>query len=364
MLKVDNLKKIKKKVSFSMKELKKKLQKIFEESQKAFPSAKSSAELYELKVKYLGSKSEWQKIIKEMKNLPQEDKPIFGQWLNEKKQILEDTYKKLFQKLSDDELQKKLLAEKEDLSLPGPSSPSGALHPVQQMVDRMTNIFKKLGYSVRTGPLIESDWYNFQALNIPKNHPSRDLQDTFYIDETYVLRTHTSPIQVRTMEQEKLPLAILAPGKVFRRDNDISHSPVFHQMEGMLIDKNVSMAHLKSTLAYFVRELFGSATKVRFRPSYFPFTEPSAEYDCSCPICQSKGCSMCKQSGWVEIGGCGLIHPEVLSLSHINSNQWEGFAFGLGVERLAIIYYGIPHIRLFLENDLRFLKQFPDTKGL
>jgi len=281
-----------------MKELKKNLQKIFEDSQKAFPFAKSSRELYELKVKYLGSKSDWQKIIKEIKHLPEKDRPIFGQWLNEKKQILEESYKKLFQKLSYAEVQKKMLAEKIDLSLPGPSSPTGTLHPIHQMIGKILSVFRKLGYSVRTGPAIESDWYNFQALNIPKNHPSRDLQDTFYIDEGYVLRTHTSPIQVRTMEQEKPPLAIMAPGKVFRRDNDVSHSPVFHQVEGMLIDHNVSMAHLKSTLAYFVRELFGSTTKVRFRPSYFPFTEPSAEYDCSCPICrpESKGCSMCKHS--------------------------------------------------------------------
>ena len=353
-------------MSYSLKDLKKNLQKNFEESQKAFSLAKSSTELYELKVKYLGSKSQWQKTIKEMKNLPPEDKPIFGQWLNEKKQILEGSYRKLFQKFSYEEIQKKMLAEKIDLSLPGPSVSAGALHPIHQMIEKMLVIFKRLGYSVRTGPLIESDWYNFQALNIPKGHPSRDLQDTFYIDEGYVLRTHTSPIQIRTMEQEKPPLAILAPGKVFRRDNDISHSPVFHQMEGMLIDHHVSMAHLKSTLAYFVKALFGSDTKVRFRPSYFPFTEPSAEYDCSCPICQpeAKGCAMCKQTGWVEIGGCGLMNPKVLSLSNIDPNRWEGFAFGLGVERLAIIYYGISHIRLFLENDLRFLKQFPDTKAL
>ena len=240
-------------MSSSLKDLKKNLQQIFEESQKAFSSAKSSTELYELKVKYLGSKSQWQQMIKEMKNLPPEDKPIFGQWLNEKKQTLEHSYRKFFQKFSHEEIQKKMLAEKIDLSLPGPSVSAGALHPVHQMIKKMLTIFKNLGYSVRTGPLIESDWYNFQALNIPKGHPSRDLQDTFYIDEGYVLRTHTSPIQVRTMEQEKPPLAILAPGKVFRRDNDISHSPVFHQMEGMLIDHHVSLSHLKSTLAYFVK---------------------------------------------------------------------------------------------------------------
>ena len=186
--------------------------------------------------------------------------------------------------------------------------------------------------------------------------PPEILQDTFYIDHNYVLRTHTSSIQVRAMLEENPPLAILSPGKVFRRDNDISHSPTFHQVEGLFIDKHVSMAHLKGALSYFVRSLFGSQTRVRLRPSYFPFTEPSAEYDCSCPLCSAKGCPLCKQSGWIEIGGCGLVHPKVLSHAHLEN--WEGFAFGLGIERLAIVYYGIPHIRLFLENDIRFLKQF------
>ena len=349
-------------MSSSLKEMKNRLSFIFKQAEKAFPCAKNSAELYTLKVRFLGVKSEWQQTIKQMRNLPQKDKPVFGKWLNEKKTILEQSYQQLFHQLNQKELQEKMMKEKIDLSLPGPSHWRGALHPVQQMIDKTLKIFKTLGYSVHTGPLIESDWYNFQALNIPVNHPSRDLQDTFYIDDNYVLRTHTSPIQVRAMKGQKPPMAVLAPGKVFRRDKDVSHSPVFHQVEGMWIDKNVSMAHLKSTLAYFVRELFGSDTRVRFRPSYFPFTEPSAEYDCSCPICSFKGCSMCKQSGWIEIGGCGLMHPKVLSLSGIHPDQWEGFAFGLGVERLSIIYYGIPHIHLFLENDIRFLRQFPDDK--
>ena len=342
----------------SLKNLKSELEALFKESQKQLKSAENSVQLYELKTKYMGLKSPLQKMIKQMKNLSIEDKPVFGKHLNEKKDALETLYQELFRSLKKREMEKKIQQEKQDLTLPGPVSQTASLHPVQQIIQKTVDIFKCLGFAVRTGPMIESDWNNFQALNIPPDHPSRDLQDTFYIDDGHVLRTHTSPIQVRSMLKSKPPMAVLAPGKVFRRDNDISHSPTFHQMEGMLIDKSVSMAHLKGLLSHFVREMFGSKTKMRFRPSYFPFTEPSAEYDCSCPICEGKGCSMCKQSGWVEIGGCGLMHPKVLQFSHMDSEQWEGLAFGLGMERLAIIYYGIPHIRLFFDNQIRFLEQF------
>ena len=348
----------------SIQDLGKRLQDLFRSAEEAFGAAQSASELYKLKTFHIGNKSGFQKIIKEMKNLSPEERPLFGKWLNEKKRILEKMYVHLFQELKKQELEQKIRGEKVDLSLPGPSSPQGGLHPVQLIIQKTVRIFKSLGYSVRTGSLIESDWNNFQALNIPVDHPSRDLQDTFYIDEDHVLRTHTSPIQVRSMLAEKPPMAVLAPGKVFRRDNDVSHSPTFHQVEGMFIDTHVSMAHLKGVLSYFVKELFGSGTRVRFRPSYFPFTEPSAEYDCSCPICGMKGCSMCKQSGWMEIGGCGLMHPRVLELSHISPEKWEGFAFGLGIERLAIVYYGIPHIKLFLENDIRFLEQFSFKEAL
>lgn len=346
-------------MALSIQELKNRLEELCQLAKQAFESAGNSSELYDLKTRYIGSKSDFQKVMKEMKNLSPEDKPLFGKWLNEKKVFLEELYSSLFQQLKQKELEQKVREEKIDFSLPGPASQKGGLHPVQLIIQKTVKIFKSLGYSVRTGPMIESDWNNFQALNIPEAHPSRDLQDTFYIDPTHVLRTHTSPIQVRSMLTEKPPMAVLAPGKVFRRDNDVSHSPTFHQVEGMFIDTHVSMAHLKGTLSYFVRELFGSKTRIRFRPSYFPFTEPSAEYDCSCPICDGKGCPMCKQSGWIEIGGCGLMHPKVLELSYISPEKWEGFAFGLGMERLAIVYYGIPHIKLFLENDIRFLKQFP-----
>ncbi len=353
-------------MSSSIQDLKNKLENLAQSAEKAFQSAEDSTKLYQLKTQFMGSKSLFQKTMKEMKNLAPHERPIFGKWLNEKKKNLEELYNSFFQQLKAQEFEQKMQKERIDLSLPGPLPQSGGLHPVQIIIQKTVNIFKTLGYSVRTGPLIESDWNNFQALNIPIHHPSRDLQDTFYIDSSYVLRTHTSPIQVRSLLAEKPPLAVLAPGKVFRRDNDVSHSPTFHQVEGMFIDTHVSMAHLKGSLSYFVRSLFGSKTRVRFRPSYFPFTEPSAEYDCSCPICEGrgKGCSLCKQSGWIEIGGCGLMHPKVLELSDVSSEKWEGFAFGLGIERLAIVYYGIPHIRLFLENDIRFLKQFSFQRDL
>jgi len=351
-------------MSISLKDIKTQLEILFQSAKKGFSTAQSSQELYDFKTGHIGPRSSFQKLIKEMKNLSSGDKAVFGKLWNEKKTNLENLYTSLFQKLKTKEQNQQVLKQQKDLSLPGPSSKAGALHPVELMIQKTVHIFKCLGYSVRTGPLVESDWNNFQALNVPDNHPSRDLQDTFYIDSDYVLRTHTSPIQVRTMLTEYPPLAILAPGKVFRRDNDVSHSPTFHQIEGMFIDTHVSMAHLKGSLSYFVKELFGSKTRVRFRPSYFPFTEPSAEYDCSCPICRMKGCSMCQQSGWMEIGGCGLMHPQVLEMSNISSKKWEGFAFGLGIERLAIVYYGIPHIKLFLENDIRFLEQFPFNKDL
>ncbi len=342
----------------SLKDLKARLQQLFDEAQKAFQSACSFSQLYERKTKYMGLKSPLQALTKEIKNLEPEARPSFGKSLNEVKNTLETLYKTRGETLKTQEINQALQSTSWDFSLPGPSVKMASLHPVEQMMEKTVDIFKKLGFAVHTGPLIESDWNNFQALNIPPDHPARDEQDTFYIDSTHVLRTHTSPIQVRSMLRHTLPLACLAPGKVFRRDNDISHSPTFHQMEGMWIDKSVTMAHLKGLLSHFLREMFGTKSKVRFRPSYFPFTEPSAEYDCSCPICAAKGCAMCKQSGWVEIGGCGLIHPRVLKLSHIDPSAWEGLAFGLGMERLAIIYYEIPNIRLFFENQISFLEQF------
>jgi phenylalanyl-tRNA synthetase alpha chain len=335
-----------------------KIETLVNEAKEAFLRANSSQELYDLKVRYLGKQGALSEVMKGLAQVPKEERPSFGKMVNEKKGLMENAYQAREQELARLELAKKIESEKLDLSLPGPGRSEGSRHPISLIAQDVVSILSRLGYSVRTGPQIEEDWYNFEALNIPANHPSRDLQDTFYIDETHVLRTHTSPIQIRTMEKEKPPLKILAPGSVFRCDSDISHSPNFHQIEGLLIDHKVSMADLKGTIAYFIRELFGQSMKVRFRPSFFPFTEPSAEFDCSCPICKGKGCRMCKQSGWVEIGGCGLVNPKVLTAAKIDPSEWQGFAFGFGLERMAIIRYGIEDIRLFSENDLRFLGQF------
>jgi phenylalanyl-tRNA synthetase alpha chain len=338
--------------------LQEKVHAIKEEAIGAFLSAKDPKELYDLKVKYLGKQGAFSLLMREFGSLSAEDKPKMGQLVNEAKNSLEETFQKQDRSLRTEDLKKALVKEKLDLGLPGPVSNLGGEHPISMVIDEIVDILARIGYSVRTGPLIESDRNNFTALNIPEDHPSRDLQDTFYVDDTFVLRTHTSPIQVRTMENEKPPIRILAPGSVFRCDSDTSHSPNFHQIEGLLIDKKVSMADLKGTITFFVREFFGQDLKTRFRPSFFPFTEPSAEVDCSCPICKAKGCRMCKQTGWIEIGGSGLVNPKVLSMSGINPEEWRGFAFGFGIERMAIIKYGINDIRLFSENDVRFLEQF------
>jgi phenylalanyl-tRNA synthetase alpha chain len=324
----------------------------------AFASAKNSQELYDLKVKFLGKNGAFNGIMKEFGKAPPTEKPRLGQLVNQAKTALEAAYEASEVALKKSEMAANIARETLDLTLPGTDRSQGSLHPITLVIEEMVEILARIGFSVRTGPLIESDRNNFEALNIPADHPSRDMQDTFYINPGYVLRTHTSPVQARTMESEKPPIRILAPGPVFRCDSDISHSPNFNQIEGLLVDEKVSMADLKGTISYFVKELFGSETKVRFRPSFFPFTEPSAEVDCTCPICKGKGCRMCKSSGWIEIGGCGLIHPKVLSFCGIDSEKWQGYAFGFGIERIAIIKYGIDDIRLFSENDTRFLRQF------
>lgn len=338
--------------------LEEKAKSIYERAKKDFLSATSSQSLYDLKVQYIGKQGELSLMMKEMGQLSKEKRPEFGKVINVLKSELEQTYSDCLQILKKQELTQQIQSEKLDLSLPGPHLQNGSTHPTAMVVHEIVDILSRLGYSVRTGPHIEKDYYNFEALNISKNHPARDEQDTFYINDDYVLRTQTSPIQIRTMENEKPPFRIIAPGAVFRSDNDISHSPNFYQIEGMLVDKKVSMADLKGTISYFVNEFLGKGLKTRFRPSFFPFTEPSAEVDCSCPICKGKGCSMCKDTGWVEIGGSGLVNPKVLEMSGIDPEKWQGFAFGFGVERMAIIKYGIEHIKLFSDNNLQFLKQF------
>lgn len=333
---------------------------IYEESLKAFKAASSSKSLYDLKVEFLGKKGKLSLLMGCMAKLPNPDKPKFGSLINVKKKSLEEAYAEHKKRWDLIDLNKKLDQEYLDMSLPGKEVESGALHPIQEVSQNIVNIFSRLGFSVRTGKLIEEDYYNFEALNIPKGHPSRDMQDTFYIDEQHVLRTHTSPIQIHTLETEEVPLRVIGLGSVFRSDSDISHSPNFYQIEGLLVDKKVSMAHLKGTVSFFVKEFFGKKLKTRFRPSFFPFTEPSAEVDCQCATCMGKGCSLCGKTGWIEIGGCGLVNPKVLKLSNVNTEteDWQAYAFGFGIERMAILKYGIESIRFFNQNDIRFLSQF------
>lgn len=327
--------------------LDKKVQNLYKEAKKAFEEAQTSKDLYSVKVKYLGKTGEISLLMKEMKTLSAEEKPKFGQVINKVKQDLETLFLEFQDNLGAKEMDAQLRQESLDLTLPGPVKDRGARHPVSLVLEEAVKIFEKIGYSVRIGPLIESDYYNFAALNIPENHPARDMQDTFYVTKDYELRTHTSPIQIRSLENEKPPLRILGPGAVFRCDYDQTHLPMFHQLEGMLIDKKVSMADLKGTLSYFNREFFGSSFKTQFRPSFFPFTEPSAEVDAS-------------KDGktWLEMAGCGLVHPYVLKAAGLDPEEWQGFAFGMGIERLASVKYGVQDIRLFVENDVRFLGQF------
>ena len=340
---------------------KEKIQQLSNKAKTAFKSAQTEKELYAFKLEFIGKKSPLTLARKDIKNYPAEQKPEWGAFFNQVFQDLEAFYntrqKDLAQKSLDQKIEKSLM----DLSLPAPSGlGNGSKHPITKLMEQIVEIFTALGYSIQTGPYIESDWYNFEALNFPPFHPSRDLQDTFYIGKDHVLRTHTSPVQIRALQKLKPPFAVLAPGAVFRSDSDISHSPMFHQVEGLYVNQKVSLADLKGTLSYFLQKLFQSSKiKLRFRPSFFPFTEPSAEYDISCPFCDMKGCPVCKKSGWIEIGGCGLVHPEVFQSVNWDSKEWQGFAFGLGVERLAVILYNIPDIRLFFENDTRFLNQFP-----
>ncbi len=338
--------------------MQKKAKLILTEAKEAFEKSPTTKLLYDLKVKYLGKQGLFSELMKGLGKLSKEDRPQVGKEVNIVKNELESAYQVRLQQLDDLEMNKKLQTEHLDLTLPGPDAPRGNQHPLTQTMQEIVGILSKIGFTVRTGPLIETDWYNFEALNIPKDHPARDMQDTFYIDDTHVLRTHTSPVQIHTMQDEKPPIRILSPGSVFRCDADVTHSPNFYQIEGLLIDKDVSMAHLKGTISFFVKQYFGTKIKTRFRPSFFPFTEPSAEVDCSCPQCNGKGCRICSHTGWIEIGGSGLVHPNVIKSAGLDSDEFTGYAFGFGVERMAMIKYGVDDIRLFNENDVRFLGQF------
>lgn len=334
------------------------LEQIKNEALTAMSAADTTTTLYEQKVRFLGKNGALTEVMKTMASLPKEEKPLFGKAVNEVKNFLEAHYNQCEISLKQAEMEQKLSEEELDLTLPSGPSELGHPHPVYQVTHEIFQILARLGYSLRTGPLIEKDRYNFEALNIPADHPARDMQDTFFVDGTHVLRTHTSPIQIHSLEGERPPLRIIGTGAVFRCDSDISHLPHFHQIEGMCVDRKISMADLKGTISFFVQEFFGPGLRTRFRPSFFPFTEPSAEVDCSCPLCKGSGCALCKNSGWIEIGGAGLINPRVFKAAGVGYPEWQGFAFGFGVERMAIIKYGIPDIRYFPENDLRFLRQF------
>ena len=315
--------------------------------------------LNELRVAYLGKKGELTALLKGMKDLSAEERPKFGQMVNEVREALEVKLDEVKDKLSKAALELQLKTEVIDVTLPAKKKNLGHRHPNNIVLEEVENIFVGMGYEVVDGPEVEYDYYNFEALNIPANHPAKDEQDTFYINNEIVLRTQTSPVQARVMEKGKLPIRMIAPGRVYRSDEvDATHSPCFHQIEGLVIDKNVTFADLKGTLAEFAKKLFGEQTKVKFRPHHFPFTEPSAEVDVTCFKCGGKGCRMCKGSGWIEILGCGMVHPHVLEMSGIDPEEYQGFAFGVGLERITVLKYEIDDMRLLYENDVRFLKQF------
>ena len=314
--------------------------------------------LNDIRVKYLGKNGELTALLRSMKDIKPEDRPMFGQQVNaaqdEIKGFIDGAEKDIQSKV----LLEKLKTEKVDISLPVKGECLGNLHPITIIERQITSIFTNIGFEVLEGPEIESDSYNFEKLNIPKDHPARDMQDSFYISESILLRTHTSPNQARVMEKKKPPIKMLCPGRVYRSDDDASHSPIFHQIEGLVVDKHVTLSDLKGTLEFMLKELFSKETKARFRPSYFPFTEPSVEVDMTCSNCGGKGCNVCKGTGWVEILGAGMVNPKVLKNCGIDPNVYSGFAFGVGLDRVAMIKFGIPHIRLMYESDVRFLKQF------
>ena len=339
--------------------MKAKLEQIKAEAIREIQNSDGLAKLNDIRVAFLGKKGELTAVLKGMKDVLPEERPIIGQLVNDTRENIERLIEETKAKLEASERELKLKQEVIDVTLPAKKNRLGHRHPNTIALEEVQRIFIGMGYEVVEGPEVEYDYYNFEALNIPANHPAKDEQDTFYINEKIVLRTQTSPVQVRQMETGKLPIRIIAPGRVFRSDEvDATHSPSFHQIEGLVIDKNITFADLKGTLAEFAKELFGEETKVKFRPHHFPFTEPSAEVDVTCFKCGGKGCRFCKGSGWIEILGCGMVHPRVLKMSGIDPQEYSGFAFGVGLERIALLKYEIDDMRLLYENDDRFLKQF------
>jgi phenylalanyl-tRNA synthetase alpha chain len=327
-------------------------------AEKEFFAAENQEVLANIRVKYLGKKSQVSQSMKLLSQLSPEHRPVAGKAINDVKKFLQDLYLSRERQLGEEERQRKLLEERIDVTFPGRCLSLGKKHPLTQITEEAQAIFSGLGFAIAEGPEVELDYYNFEALNFPKDHPSRDMQDTFFVTDDVVLRTHTSPVQIRMMEKVSPPVRFIAPGKVYRHDADISHSPMFHQIEGVFVDTDVTMADLKGVLELFVHEMFGAGTKLRFRPSFFPFTEPSAEVDISCVMCKGKGCRVCSQTGWLEILGSGMIDPNVFAYVNYDPEEYTGYAFGMGVERIAMLKFGIDDIRLFFENDMRFLEQF------
>ena len=334
------------------------LEQIAKQAESSIAAAEKLSTLDDLRVEYLGKKGRLTGLLKGLGKLTAEERPVAGAKINDVKQSLQDLIGQRKAYFESIDLNAKLAKETIDVTLPGRGEDVGGLHPVTRTMERIEGFFSRIGYDVEVGPEIEDDYHNFEALNIPSHHPARAMHDTFYIDPTTVLRTHTSPVQVRTMERHAPPIRIICPGRVYRCDSDLTHTPRVHQVEGLVVDKDISFADLKGVIDQFLKAFFEADLPVRFRPSYFPFTEPSAEVDIQCTNCSGDGCRVCSQTGWLEVMGCGMVHPNVLEHCDVDTDTFTGFAFGMGVERLAMLRYGVNDLRLFFENDLRFLKQF------
>lgn len=339
--------------------MREKINEILERTLEELKSANDSQSLDAVRVRVLGKKGELTGILRGMGQVAADMRPKIGQWVNEAREKLEEAISEAQKKIAERELEKRLEEEKVDVTMPVEGRSAGSLHPMSIVLEQLLDIFTGMGFEAVEGPEVELDHYNFELMNIPKNHPARDAQDTFYIDDNVVLRTHTSPVQARIMTTRKPPIRIVSFGRVYRADEaDATHSPVFHQLEGLVIDENISMGDLKGTLDTFARRLYGEGVTTRFRPSFFPFTEPSAEVDLTCAACRGKGCRICKDTGWIEVLGSGMVNPKVLEMCGIDSKKYSGFAFGMGVERLSNLKYNVPDMRYLYENDVRFLKQF------
>ena len=334
------------------------LEEILQEAVETIAAALDSRALYEAKMRFLGRMGRIAELYKKLKELPPEERPAFGQQINDLRRIIEERAAELDAKLRQNELGARLATEKVDVTLPGRRTTRGALHPVTRVKNQLIDIFSGMGFEIFEGPEIENEYYNFTALNTPADHPARDMQDTFYVTDEFLLRTQTSAGQIRLMEKKKPPIKMLSPGRVFRSDDDATHSPMFHQMEGLVVDRHITLCDLQGMLDEFARVMFSETSKTRLRPSYFPFTEPSVEVDVSCHACGGKGCSLCKGTGWIEVLGAGMVNRRVLENCGIDPDEYSGFAFGMGIERIAMLKYGINNIKLLTENDVRFLEQF------